>query len=241
MTTSLLSNKPLSKSTPKSNAEHNMDVRNHLPLKTYKTLHKPLTTHQAFKPYTISTASYLAAQSLPLLLTPKLIVTMVVSEPRRITDLETYLCRSMGLTLLALSAILLPLTGLIPVTKTVTWADDPGWEVEARSKNPYAYPSLVVTTIYHALTAFHLYTQLTYGWNFAFTVGWVGSTALFCLGLWVILFGSDKARLSRSTGADKRTSNFPFRNEESASSVRKKEKEGREGKRRSVARTKSRD
>ena len=157
---------------------------------------------------------------------------MVASEPRRITDLETYLCRSLGLTLLTLSALLLPLTGLIPVTKTVTWADEP--EAGTRAKNPYAFPTLVITTVYHALSAFYLYTQLTYNWNFAFTCGLVGSSVLFFFGMWVVLFGSDKVRMSKS-GADKRTANYPFVNTESAKEKKK------DSKRKSVARTKSRD
>ena len=91
----------------------------------------------------------------------------------------------------------------------------------------------MITTIYHAWTAFYLYTQLTYTWNFAFTAGLVGSGALFCLGVWVMLFGSEKGRISKRTGADKRTGDFPFTNKESA---REKKKEG---KRKSISRTKT--
>jgi len=40
------------------------------------------------------------------------------------------------------------------------------------------------------------------------------------------MFGTEKARLSKSTGADKRTSGFPFANSESASG-KKKEKESK--------------
>lgn len=155
---------------------------------------------------------------------------MVATEPRRITELETYLCRSFGLTQLALAALLLPLTGLLPTSMDAAAASD-----STNTKNPYAQPTLVVTTTYHALTAFYLYANLTYSWNFAFTAGMLGSSVLMCMGIWCLLFGTTKASLSKSTGADKRTSNFPFENKESAKSIKK------ESKRRSVARTKSRD
>ena len=154
---------------------------------------------------------------------------MAASEPRRITDLETYLCRSFGMSQLALAALLLPLTGLLPTSMDAAAASD-----STNSKNPYAQPTLVVTTTYHALTAFYLYANLTYNWNFAFTAGLIGSSVLMCMGIWCLLFGGGQS-LSKTTGADKRTSNFPFENKESAKSIKK------ESKRRSMQRTKSRD
>lgn len=60
------------------------------------------------------------------------------------------------------------------------------------------------------------------------------SALLACMGLWVSMFGAGKARISKSTGADKRTSGFPFANSESASG-KKREKEGKEGKRKSLS------
>lgn len=154
---------------------------------------------------------------------------MAASEPRRITDLETYLCRSFGLALLVLSLLCLILTGALPLTTAASRSDGP----DSQPKDPNAYPVLIITTAYHALTAFYLYTQLTYNWNFAFTCGIVGSTALFCVGVWVAMFGGEKTRVSKTTGADKRTSGYPFKNDESA-----KEKK-RESKRKSVLRSKS--
>jgi hypothetical protein len=61
------------------------------------------------------------------------------------------------------------------------------------------------------------------------------------------MFGSEKGRVSKSTGADKRTGNFPFTNAESSKEKRREKKErdssDKESKssRRSMARTKSRD
>lgn len=47
-------------------------------------------------------------------------------------------------------------------------------------------------------------------------LGAIGSGSLACMGLWCILFASGSGRISRKTGADKRTSGFPFGNKESA-------------------------
>ncbi|KAK4540545.1 hypothetical protein LTR36_009075 [Oleoguttula mirabilis] len=185
-----------------------------------------------FRAYTFGTAGYFALQALPLLLTPKLIVSMLATDPRPMTDLEAYLSRALALLLLAFAATSLLLTGAIPLTNSIA-ENVTGTDSEGLSKDPYAYPTLVVTTAYHALSAFHLYTQIAYRGSFAFGAGLLCSASLFGLGLWVTLFGSDKGKISAKTGADKRTGNFPFANAESA---REKKKES---KRKSVARTTS--
>ena len=166
---------------------------------------------------------------------------MLATDPRPMTDLEAYLSRALAFALIAFAVLSLLMTGAIPLTngiaENVTGTDD-----EGLSKDPYAFPTLVVTTTYHALTAFYLYTQISYRWSFGFGSGLVFSTALFCLGVWVTMFGSEKGRISKTTGADKRTSNFPFTNKESAKEMKKerkeeeKEKKKEEKKRKSVAR-----
>ena len=197
---------------------------------------------QVFQTYAFGTSAYLTVQSLPLLLTPKLIVSLLASEPRRTTDLETYLCRSLALALLVLAILLLLLTDVVPLTTNANTDAPPEIPGEVRH-NAFAKPTLIVTTTYHALTSFYLYTQLTYTWNFAFTAGMLGSSALFCLGAWTILFAGEKGRTSKTTGADKRTSNYPFENKESAREKKKeereREKEREKSKRRGFGRTKS--
>lgn len=165
-------------------------------------------------------------------MTPKLIVSMLASEPRPMTDLEAYLSRSLALLLLAFAALSLLLTGAIPLSNSIS-ENITATDSDGMSKDPYAYPTLVVTTIYHALTAFYLYTQIAYRGSFGFGAGLLASTVLFCMGMWVMLFGSEKGKISKKTGADKRTSNFPFQNTESAKEKKK------ESKRKSVARTTS--
>ncbi|KAK5132931.1 hypothetical protein LTR08_008379 [Meristemomyces frigidus] len=182
-----------------------------------------------FRLYTFGTAAYLATQALPLLLTPSLIVSMLAADPRPTTDVESYLCRSLALLLLAFATTCLLLTGAMPLTSSIATATD----ADGLSRDPHAYPTLIITTTYHAITAFYVYTQLTYRGSFAFTAGLTFSTVLFCMGLWVTMFGSEKGRISKTTGADKRTSNFPFANTEAASTKKK------ESKRKSVARTAS--
>ena len=49
---------------------------------------------------------------------------------------------------------------------------------------------------------------------YGFMCGVVGSSVLASIGLWCILFASSDGRISKKTGADKRTSGFPFKNVE---------------------------
>jgi len=60
---------------------------------------------------------------------------------------------------------------------------------------------------------------------FAFAFGVLGSGFFSLVALWCILFASSNGRISRKTGADKRTSGFPFKNTE-AHSEKKKGKKG---------------
>ena len=48
----------------------------------------------------------------------------------------------------------------------------------------------------------------------SFGLGTIGSGFLCAVALWCILFASSNGRISRKTGADKRTSGFPFKNAE---------------------------
>jgi hypothetical protein len=55
----------------------------------------------------------------------------------------------------------------------------------------------------------------------SFGLNTIGSGFFTAVALWCILFASSDGRISRKTGADKRTSGFPFKNKE-AHSERKK-------------------
>ena len=167
---------------------------------------------------------------MPLIAAPKLIVTMLSPEVRDATcmsqgsirafllltgllALEVYLSRSLGLSLLSIGILSVLLTGSVPLSSRLsdgvtTDAGDP--------KAPYAVPTLTVTTLYHTASAFYCYALWTSLGVAGFALGLTGSTVLAAIGGWSLLFASSDGKISRKTGADKRTSGFPFKNSEAA-------------------------
>lgn len=128
-----------------------------------------------------------------------------------LSAIELYFARSLGFSLLAVAMLTMMLTGSIPLTtgisESVTTDDsDP--------KAPYAYPTLMVTFMFHALSAFYTYTSYVTGGQSVFAVAVAGNSALAFVGLWCVLFASSNGKISRRTGADKRTAGFPFSNKE---------------------------
>lgn len=81
-------------------------------------------------------------------------------------------------------------------------------------KAPYAVPTLTLTGTFHTASTFYAYTQYMQTGQTCFALSIIGSGFLSCVALWCVLFTSDGGRISRKTGADKRTSGFPFRNSE---------------------------
>lgn len=71
-----------------------------------------------------------------------------------------------------------------------------------------------MTTLYHSAAAFYMYGMWTETGVSSFAFGVTGSTTLAAVGIWCILFASSDGRISRKTGADKRTSGWPFKNAE---------------------------
>jgi len=55
----------------------------------------------------------------------------------------------------------------------------------------------------------------------AFVLATIASASLASIGLWCMLFATSSGRISRKTGADKRTSGYPFKNSESASAKKR--------------------
>jgi hypothetical protein len=47
-----------------------------------------------------------------------------------------------------------------------------------------------------------------------YSIGVATHGLLVAVGAWVLMFGSSNGHISRKTGADKRTSGFPFKNKE---------------------------
>ncbi|KAK5010406.1 hypothetical protein LTR28_010109 [Elasticomyces elasticus] len=155
----------------------------------------------------------MALQATPLIVSPSIIVTMLSADARSATQLELYLSRTLGFSLLLTGTLCILLTGSVPLTST---ASAPVTADDDDPKAPYAYPTLLLTTIYHSAVAFYLYIQYGYTGSVSFVLGSLGSTSLAAIGLWICLFGSSQGRISKRTGADKRTSGFPFTNAEAA-------------------------
>jgi hypothetical protein len=128
----------------------------------------------------------LSKQSLPLLTLSK-------------TDLQIYLARSVALGQIALAAISILLSGLLPLTRDNT--------------SVFATPTTFVTTAYHYMSAFQAYTSYASNNQTSYGLGVVGSGALAAMGTWAILFGGG-SHISKRTGKDKRTSGFPFGDKE---------------------------
>lgn len=130
-------------------------------------------------------------------------------------DVEAYLSRAFGLALLAVAALTVLLTGSVPLVSSVSHAGTTATtSTEDDARAPYAAPTMLVTTLFQATLAFYNYTWYLADGRAALGMGMVGSAAMASLGVWCLLFASTKGRISKRTGADKRTSGFPFKNAE---------------------------
>ncbi|KAF2866803.1 hypothetical protein BDV95DRAFT_583814 [Massariosphaeria phaeospora] len=159
--------------------------------------------------YSYGTAAWLTLQAAPLIASPTMIVTLLSPEVREATPLEVYFSRCLGLSLITVGILNVLLTGSVPLSSRLgatTSDDDP--------KAPYALPTLTVTSLFHAAYAFYAYGLWTQTGIFSFSFAVAGSGILCTIALWCILFASSNGRISRKTGADKRTSGFPFKNNE---------------------------
>ncbi|KAL0261082.1 hypothetical protein SLS55_004778 [Diplodia seriata] len=171
-----------------------------------------LNTIQVFYAYTFGTAGWMTLQAAPMILSPTMIAALLSPQVREATVLEVYFSRSLGFSLITLGVLTVLLTGSVPLSSrlsgggTSTDPNDP--------KAPYALPTLTLTTLYHAAAAFYMYTMWTETNVTSFAFGVAGSTSLAIVGMWCILFASSDGRISRKTGADKRTSGWPFKNNE---------------------------
>ncbi|KAL1964709.1 hypothetical protein VTN77DRAFT_6735 [Rasamsonia byssochlamydoides] len=164
-----------------------------------------------FYAYTYGTGSWLTIQGLALITAPKLIVTMLRDEARPPSDIELYFSRCFGFGLLTIAVLTVLLTGSIPLTSTVA---EPVSPEETDPKAPYAVPMVLVTSVFHATCASYDYAWYTVNGQTALAIGMLGSGAIASVGLWCLLFGSSGGRISKMTGADKRTWGFPFKNAE---------------------------
>ncbi|KDB27034.1 hypothetical protein H109_01140 [Trichophyton interdigitale MR816] len=161
-----------------------------------------------FYPYSYGTFAWLALQGTALLFTPKLIITTLVDETRQPTPLELYFARSCGIGQISLALIFLILTGALPLASSYSITAD-----ESDPKKEYAFPMLLISSGFHAVVAGYMYSWYSGTGQMGFAAGMLASGFLAAMGLWCMLFAGS-SRISKRTGADKRTSGFPFKNVE---------------------------
>jgi hypothetical protein len=165
-----------------------------------------------FYAYTYGTAGWLSLQAMPLIIMPKFLVALLTTEVHRATDMEVYFGRSLGFSLVVLALIVLFFTGTIPLSSSIT---EPVSLEDNDPKAPYAVPIVRVLTLWQSVCLAYCYvwyTSSTQGAG-AYMIGVLGYGILAAMGLWIVLFGTTAGRLSKRTGADKRTAGFPFKNE----------------------------
>lgn len=96
-------------------------------------------------------------------------------------------------------------------------------EPEEVQTTPFTTPTLLVAGLYHTSISFYtyaLYAQRSTS-QFSYLLAATVSGVLASLGLWSAMFGNG-GHISKRTGADKRTSGWPFKN-----TVEKKRRKGK--------------
>lgn len=159
-----------------------------------------LAIMDAVHAYTASTSAYLALQAVPLFVSPKLMVTMLCPDARPPTDLEVYFSRSLSLTLVTLAVLSMFLSGIIPLSSVSAESES------EHAPSPYATPTILATSAYHALSLVYTYTNYMSTGSVCFALGMIGSGFLTAWGLWCLMFGGGEGRA--------KVSGWPFRNEE---------------------------
>ncbi|KAG8623441.1 hypothetical protein KVT40_008417 [Elsinoe batatas] len=162
----------------------------------------------AIRLYNRAISSYLAIQAGLLLLAPSMVVWMLSPDPRTVTSLETFLARSFACALLLISFLNLLFSGELQAI----FAES----AQADVNSPYATPTIYATLLYNTASCIMLYT---YSYSHALSSAWltIGSAIHLILassGMLLLMFGQGPGHISKRTGADKRTSGFPFKNVE---------------------------
>ncbi|KAI3337834.1 hypothetical protein F4824DRAFT_500083 [Ustulina deusta] len=167
----------------------------------------------AISAYSFASCGWNALQAAPLIIGPQAIITLLTQDEypqaapsSAASDAERYLARSLGFALLALGLVTVVLSGSVPVGSVL--------DATREAPSPYAAPVLLLTTLHHGASAFYGWSRYTATGQTGYLLGFAGNAALASFGTWCLLFGGEKARVSRRTGADKRTSGFPFPNAE---------------------------
>lgn len=142
--------------------------------------------------------------------------------------MEQHLARSLGFSQLTIGVLLVVLTGSLPLTSLVESKSISSGRCAKRTPaykyvtniapsgniTPFSNAAILVSTLYHGAYAFSTYVQYNSTGQMGYLVGAVGYSIFGSFGLWCLMFGGDKGHISKRTGADKRTSGFPFKNAE---------------------------
>lgn len=148
--------------------------------------------------------------------------------------MESYFARSLGFSQLTIGLMLVVLSGSLPLTsvldcKSCWFLTGPAPRLgrivsthaprgEGTAPNdavsPYAAAVILVSMAHHATAAFYTWARFHSSGQTGFMLGCIGNTVFAAYALWVLMFGSEKVQISRRTGANKRTSGWPFKNAE---------------------------
>lgn len=101
-------------------------------------------------------------------------------------------------------------TGTIPLSSSIA---EPVSLEDNDPKAPYAVPIVRVMTLWHIISLIYCYVRYMNSGQVGYVLGALGYGSMAVLGMWIVLFGTTGGRISKRTGADKRTAGFPFKNE----------------------------
>ncbi|KPI42163.1 uncharacterized protein AB675_5521 [Cyphellophora attinorum] len=155
--------------------------------------------------YTLASTAWLSLQALPLLFTPKLIITLLAETDAHVATItEIYFAR-----LLAIAQLSIIVFSLLPP------AASSGTSPQQQQQPPYA---LTFTHVASFVYIYAHYTTLTSALGSStpnttgLLLGLLGNGILSSMGIFMTVFSGTAAHVSKRTGADKRTSGWPFGN-----------------------------
>lgn len=179
----------------------------------------------AFNSYIYGSSLWVTIQALPLFVSPTIVVSLLSREIRGASEVEEYLSRSLGMALFAIGFLSIFLAGDVPLPSKLSDTADAVIKSEIKNlEAPYAVFVLITTMLYHSAVAVFCYVRYSTSNQTPYILGSIGSASLASLGLWCVLFSSSDSYRSKKTGADKRTSGYPFSNKNSAAAQKKQMK-----------------
>ncbi|KAK3498330.1 hypothetical protein B0T13DRAFT_259155 [Neurospora crassa] len=163
--------------------------------------------------YAFASLGWLSLQAVPLIVWPTFISSMLTENaghahaPAVVNVVETYFARYLGFSQLTIGLLIVTLSGALPLTTNVTSPNDPN--------SPYANAVVFISMFYHTIGAAYGYSRYTSsGGHVGYLLGFTGSAIMSAYALWLFMFAGEQGKVNATTGADKRTSNFPFKNAE---------------------------